>query len=112
MKKIEAIIRPEKLEEIVDILNNMGLAGMNYSEIQGHGRQKGIKEIFRGREYEIRFIPKIKLEIVVPDSRAEEVIDIIIKKAQTGQIGDGKIFLSTVDDVIRVRTRERGETAV
>lgn len=112
MKKIEAIIRPEKLESVVDRLSELGYSGLNYSEIQGHGRQKGMKELFRGREYDIKFIPKRKVEIVVNDDLAEKVIDAVIQIASTGQIGDGKIFVIPVEEVIRVRTKERGEAAI
>jgi nitrogen regulatory protein P-II 1 len=112
MKKIEAILRPEKLEAVVDKLNELGYAGLNYAEVQGHGRQKGMKEIFRGREYDIKFIPKIKIEIVTKDSEVEKIVEVIIAVAGTGQIGDGKIFVSDILDVIRVRTKERGEAAI
>lgn len=112
MKKIEAIIRPDKLEEVVDKLSEMGYTGLNFTEVQGHGRQKGMKELFRGQEYDIKFIPKIKLEIVTADEKAESVVEAILKTAYTGQIGDGKIFISDVNDVVRVRTRERGESAM
>lgn len=112
MKKIEAIIRPEKLDAVVDKLSELGFSGLNYTEVQGHGRQKGMKEIFRGREYDIKFIPKVRLEIVTADSQAETAISAIIETAGSGQIGDGKIFVSEVSDVIRVRTRERGEGAI
>jgi nitrogen regulatory protein PII len=112
MKKIEAIIRPEKLEDVVDALEAMGHAGLNVREIKGHGRQKGIKEIFRGREYEARFIAKSKIEVVVKDSDLEAAIDAIVAASRTGKIGDGKIFVSEVIEVIRVRTGERGEGAI
>lgn len=112
MKKIEAIIRPDKLEAVVEKLSELGYSGLNYTEVQGHGRQKGMKELFRGREYEIKFIPKVKIEIVTGDDTAEKIIDAIIETAATGQIGDGKIFISKVDDVVRVRTKERGDVAI
>jgi nitrogen regulatory protein P-II 1 len=112
MVKIEAIIRPEKLDALVDRLSELGYSGLNYTDIQGHGRQKGMKELFRGREYEIKFMPKIKIEIVTADDKAELIIDAIQKIARTGKIGDGKIFLSPVSDAVRVRTGERGETAL
>ena len=112
MKKIEAIIRPEKLESVVDRLSELGYSGLNYIEVQGHGRQKGMKELFRGREYDIKFIPKIKIELVVPDDKVEGIIESIVQIASTGQIGDGKIFVSDVSDVIRVRTKERGNSAI
>jgi nitrogen regulatory protein P-II 1 len=112
MKKIEAIIRPEKLETVVDKLSQLGYSGLHYTEIQGHGRQKGIKEVFRGREYDVHYIPKIKIEIITIDEQAEKIIETIVNTAQTGQIGDGKIFVSEITDVIRIRTKERGEQAV
>lgn len=112
MKKIEAIIRPDKLEAVVDKLNELGYTGLHYTEVQGHGRQKGMKELFRGREYDIKFIPKIKIEIVTSNDKAEKIISVIVETANTGQIGDGKIFVSDIADVIRVRTKERGETAI
>jgi nitrogen regulatory protein P-II 1 len=112
MKKIEAIIRPEKLELVVEKLNELGYSGLNFTEVQGHGRQKGMKELFRGREYDVKFIPKIKIELVVEDKKAEKVIETIINTVSTGQIGDGKIFISEVADAIRVRTKERGDKAL
>jgi nitrogen regulatory protein P-II 1 len=112
MKKIEAIIRPDKLEAVVDKLSELGYAGLNYVEVQGHGRQRGMKELFRGQEYDIRFIPKVKIEIVTSDEKAEDIIEAVIQTASTGQIGDGKIFVSDISDVVRVRTKERGETAI
>jgi nitrogen regulatory protein PII len=112
MKKIEAIIRPEKLEAVVEKLGQLGYSGLHFSEVQGHGRQKGMKELFRGREYDVKFIPKVKIELVLSDAKAEQVISTIIDTAQTGQIGDGKIFVSEISDVIRVRTKERGEVAI
>lgn len=112
MKKIEAIIRPEKLEAVVEKLGQLGYSGLHFSEVQGHGRQKGMKELFRGREYDIKFIPKIKIEIVTVEAKVEQVIAAIIETAQTGQIGDGKLFISDITDVIRVRTKERGEIAI
>jgi nitrogen regulatory protein P-II 1 len=112
MTKIEAIIRPESLEAVVEALEEVGHAGLNITDVRGHGRQKGMKELFRGREYENRFIPKMKVEIVVKDSLAAHAIETIIAKARTGQIGDGKIFVSEVKDAYRVRTGERGEAAI
>ncbi len=109
MKRIEAIIRPEKLDAVVEKLGELGYPGLNYTEVQGHGRQKGMKEIFRGREYDIKFVPKIKIEIVAQDSQADKIIEAIIKVSQTGQIGDGKIFVSDVINAIRVRTEEHGD---
>jgi nitrogen regulatory protein P-II 1 len=112
MKKIEAIIRPEKLETVVDKLSELGYSGLNYTEVQGHGRQKAMKELFRGREYENAFIPKIKLEIVTSDDNVDNLLNAIIVTSKTGKIGDGKIFISEVSEVIRVRTQERGEAAI
>ena len=112
MKKIEAIIQPFKLDEVKDALKAAGVDGMTISEVRGHGRQKGHTEIYRGQEYEIVFIPKTKLEMVVPTSRAEEVIAAISSAARTGKIGDGKIFVSDVSDAIRIRNDERGEGAL
>lgn len=112
MKKIEAIVRPERLEAVVDKLSELGFSGLNYTEVQGHGRQKGIKELFRGREYDIKFIPKVKIEVVISDAQVETAIEAILNTAGSGQIGDGKIFVSDIADVIRVRTRERGENAI
>jgi nitrogen regulatory protein P-II 1 len=112
MTKIEAIIRPDKLEAVVDALEAIGHAGMNIADVRGHGRQKGMKELFRGREYEVHFIPKVKIEVVLKDALASRAIDTIIEASKTGQIGDGKIFVSRVDDAIRVRTGERGESVV
>ncbi len=109
MKRIEAIIRPEKLDAVVEKLGELGYPGLNYTEVQGHGRQKGMKEIFRGREYDIKFVPKIKIEIVVKDSQADKIVEAIIAIAKTGQIGDGKIFISDVTDAVRVRTSEHGD---
>ncbi len=112
MKLIEAIIRPEKLEKLIEKLEELGYNGVTVSDVEGHGRQKGVKEIFRGREYDIKFIPKRKVEIVVNDDLVEKVIDAIVTVSSTGQIGDGKIFVIPVDDVIRVRTKERGASAI
>lgn len=112
MTKIEAIIRPEKIEAIVEALETLGHRGITKTEVEGHGRQKGIVEQFRGKEYRLTFIPKVKVEIVVKDTEAEKAISAIISTAFTGQIGDGKIFVSEVKDVIRVRTNERGESAL
>lgn len=112
MKKIEAIIKPFKLEELKDELNNIGIQGMTVSEVKGYGRQKGHVELYRGAEYEITFVPKIKVEIVVRDERLEEVLKTVEKIAKTGKIGDGKIFIFEVLETIRIRTGERGETAL
>jgi len=112
MKRIEAIIRPEKLEAVVEALEGLGHSGMNITDVRGHGRQKGMKELFRGREYEVRFIPKVKVEIVLQNDRVEKAIELIVNIAKTGQIGDGKIFISEVLDAVRVRTGERGDIAI
>lgn len=112
MKKIEAIIKPFKLEEVKDSLSQVGVQGMTVDEVKGFGRQRGHKEIYRGAEYEVDFVPKVKLEIVVDDEMAQLVIDTIIKTARTGKIGDGKIFVSNVEEVIRIRTGERGGDAL
>ena len=112
MKKIEAIIKPFKLDEVKDALNKIGIKGMTITEVKGFGRQKGHVEVYRGTEYEVNFLPKIKLEVVIPDSMIDKVISTIIEKAKTGNIGDGKIFLYSLEDVIRIRTGEKGEAAI
>lgn len=112
MKKIDAVIRPHKLNEVKDALLEAGIKGMTISEVRGIGRQKGQTEMYRGAEYQIDFIPKLNLEIVLPDSLLEKAVSIIISSAKTGQVGDGKLFISTVDEVIRVRTEETGESAL
>lgn len=112
MKKIEAIIRPFKLDEVKDALIEEGIRGMTITEVRGYGRQKGHKEVYRGSEYQIDFVPKIKIEIVVVDEIAEKVVSTILKIAKTGQVGDGKIFISDVNDVIRIRTDESGAEAL
>ena len=112
MKKVEAIIKPFKLDEVKSALNAIGIKGMTVTEVKGFGRQKGHVEVYRGTEYEVNFLPKIKLEIVVPDSIIDKVISTIIEKARTGNIGDGKIFIYSLEDVIRIRTGEKGETAI
>lgn len=112
MKKVEAIIRSHLLENVKDALFELGIGGLTISEIRGYGRQKGHKEIYRGNEYQIEFVPKLKLEIVVDDNIFEKVIDVIVEKAKTGKIGDGKIFISEVEDVIRIRTGESGPEAL
>ena len=112
MKKIEAIIKPFKLEEVKDTLGEIGVEGMTVIEGKGFGRQKGHTEIYRGSEYTVDFLPKIKLEIVMPDDRVEAAIAAIIKAAKTGKIGDGKVFVSTVDEAIRIRTDEKGDKAL
>jgi nitrogen regulatory protein PII len=112
MKKIEAIIKPFKLEEVKDALSELGIEGMTVTEVKGFGRQKGHTEIYRGSEYTVDFLPKIKLEIVAPDERVDSAVAAIIKGAKTGKIGDGKVFVSTIEDAIRIRTDERGDKAV
>jgi nitrogen regulatory protein PII len=112
MKKIEAIIKPFKLNEVKDALHELGLLGMTVSEVKGFGRQKGHTEIYRGSEYTVDFLPKIKIEIVLPDSQVEAAVQSIINSARTGKIGDGKVFISRVEDAVRIRTEERGDKAV
>jgi nitrogen regulatory protein PII len=112
MKKIEAIIKPFKLEEVKDALSELGIEGMTVTEVKGFGRQKGHTEIYRGSEYTVDFLPKIKLEIVAPDERVDSAVAAIVKGAKTGKIGDGKVFVSTIEDAIRIRTDERGDKAV
>ena len=112
MKKVEAVIKPFKLDEVKDQLNEIGIKGITVSEVKGFGRQKGHTELYRGAEYVVDFLPKIKLEIAVSDGMLDDVIDAIIKTAQTGRIGDGKIFVTDLEDTIRIRTGERGEEAV
>ncbi len=112
MKKIEAIIKPFKLDEVKDALNAMGIQGMTVTEVKGFGRQKGHVELYRGAEYDISFIPKVKIEAVVSDAMVEKAIATIVEKAKTGKIGDGKIFVSTLEQIIRIRTGETGETAI
>ncbi|HAK89750.1 MAG: transcriptional regulator [Nitrospirae bacterium GWC2_46_6] len=112
MRKIEAIIKPFKLDEVKDALNEIGIQGMTVTEVKGFGRQKGHTELYRGAEYVVDFIPKIKIEIVTSDDLAPKVVNVIEKSAKTGKIGDGKIFVYQVEDVVRIRTGERGESAV
>jgi nitrogen regulatory protein P-II 1 len=112
MKKIEAIIKPFKLEDVKEALADIGIQGMTVTEVKGFGRQKGQTEIYRGSEYTVDFLPKIKLEIVVADDRATAAVDVIVKTAHTGKIGDGKIFVLDVLEAVRIRTGERGEGAV
>ena len=112
MKKIEAIIKPFKLNEVKEALHDIGLAGMTVSEVKGFGRQKGHTEIYRGSEYAVDFLPKVRIELVVPDASAAAASEAIVKSARTGKIGDGKVFVSSVEEVIRIRTDERGDRAV
>jgi nitrogen regulatory protein P-II 1 len=112
MKKIEAIIRPHKLDEVREALLEAGIHGMTITEVRGFGRQKGHAETYRGSEYLIDFLPKVKLEVVVSEAMAQSVISLIIKKGQTGKVGDGKIFISTIDEAIRIRTEESGDVVL
>jgi nitrogen regulatory protein P-II 1 len=112
MKKIEAIIKPFKLEEVKDALGEIGIEGMTVTEVKGFGRQKGHTEIYRGSEYTVDFLPKIKIELVIADEKAEDAINAIVKAAKTGKIGDGKVFVSTVEEAVRIRTEEKGVAAV
>ncbi len=112
MKKIEAIIKPFKLEDVKEALAELGFEGMTVSEVKGFGRQKGHTEIYRGSEYTVDFLPKIKLEVVLADNRAAAAVDAIVKAAKTGKIGDGKVFVSSIENAIRIRTEETGEQAV
>lgn len=112
MKKVEAIIKPFKLDEVKEALNEIGIQGITVSEVKGFGRQKGHTELYRGAEYVVDFIPKIKMEIIVSDDMASKVVDAIEQAAKTGRIGDGKIFVTTVEEVVRIRTGERGEDAL
>ncbi len=112
MKKIEAIIKPFKLDEVREALSALGVSGLTVTEVKGFGRQKGHTELYRGAEYVVDFLPKVKMELVVADTMVDTAIEAIVKAARTGKIGDGKIFVSDVDQVIRIRTGETGETAV
>jgi nitrogen regulatory protein P-II 1 len=112
MKKIEAIIQPHKLEDVKEALVGIGVDGITISEVRGHGRQKGHTEIYRGAEYKVDLLPKVKLEILIPDARAEQVVATIAESARSGKIGDGKIFISSIDDAVRIRNGERGESAL
>ncbi|MBL9172964.1 MAG: P-II family nitrogen regulator [Verrucomicrobiales bacterium] len=112
MKRIEAIIKPFRLEDVKTALQDAGLVGMTVSEVKGFGRQKGHTEIYRGAEYTVDFLPKLKVELVVPDSQVPTAIEAIVKAAKTGKIGDGKIFVTHVEDAIRIRTEERGDQAI
>ncbi len=112
MKKIEAIIKPFKLEDVKEALSGLGVEGMTVSEVKGFGRQKGHTEIYRGSEYTVDFLPKIKIEVVLADSQVPAAVDAIVKAAKTGKIGDGKVFVSSIENAIRIRTEETGEQAV
>ena len=112
MKKVEAIIKPFKLEDVKEALSALGVQGMTVSEVKGFGRQKGHTEIYRGSEYTVDFLPKIKLEVVLADSMVTSAVEAIVKAAKTGKIGDGKVFVSSIDNAVRIRTEETGEQAV
>jgi nitrogen regulatory protein P-II 1 len=112
MKKIEAIIKPFKLEEVKEALGEIGITGMTVTEVKGFGRQKGHTETYRGSEYTMDFLPKIKIEVVLPEEQAEQAVDAIVKTARTGKIGDGKVFVTPVDEAIRIRTDEKGAKAI
>jgi nitrogen regulatory protein PII len=112
MKKIEAVLKPFKLEEVKEALSKIGMAGMTVIEAKGCGRQKGHTEIYRGSEYTVDLLPKIKIELVVPDDRADEVVDTIVKIAKTGKIGDGKVFVFNVESAVRIRTEEKNDSAL
>ena len=112
MKKIEAIIKPHKLDEVREALSEMDVGGLTVTEVKGYGRQKGHAELYRGAEYIIDFLPKVKIEVVVDNDRVDDIVDMIISKARTGKIGDGKIFITNLEDVIRIRTGESGSSAI
>jgi len=112
MKKIEAIVKPFKLEDVKEALREIGIEGMTVSEVKGFGRQKGHTEIYRGSEYTVDFLPKIKLEIVAANEQVERAVETIVSSAKTGKIGDGKVFVSNIEEAVRIRTDERGEQAV
>jgi nitrogen regulatory protein P-II 1 len=112
MKKIEAIIKPFKMEDVKEALTEIGIEGMTVSEVKGFGRQKGHTEIYRGSEYTVDFLPKVKFEIVVADDRVQKAVQVIVESARTGKIGDGKVFVVPIDEAIRIRTEERGEAAI
>ena len=112
MKKIEAIIKPFKLEEVKDALGEIGIEGMTVTEVKGFGRQKGHTEVYRGSEYTVDFLPKIKMELVITDAQVESAVAAILKSAKTGKIGDGKVFVSNIEEAVRIRTEEKGEKAV
>ncbi len=112
MKKVEAIIRPFKLDDVHTALQEAGFTGITVSEVRGYGRQKGHKEVYRGSEYSLNFVPKVKIDLICKDQMLELAVEIIIKYSKTGEIGDGKIFISTIDEVIRIRTEESGENVI
>ncbi len=112
MKKIEAIVKPFKLEEVKDALGEVGITGMTVTEVKGFGRQKGHTEIYRGSEYTVDFLPKIKIELVVSNEQAEDAVGVIVRSARTGKIGDGKVFVADIREAVRIRTEEKGEDAL
>ena len=112
MKKIEAIVKPFKLDEVREALSELGVTGLTVTEVKGFGRQKGHTELYRGAEYVVDFLPKVKVEVVIPDSLTERAIESIVKAARTGKIGDGKIFVTSVEEAVRIRTGEKGEDAI
>jgi nitrogen regulatory protein P-II 1 len=112
MTKLEAIVQPSRFEAVKEVLTELGISGMTISDVRGHGRQKGHTEVYRGREYTVDLLPKIKIEVVIPDNQVDAAVDAIIQSASTGKIGDGKIFLSKVDEAIRIRNQERGVAAL
>jgi nitrogen regulatory protein P-II 1 len=112
MKKIEAVIQPFKLDEVKEALKSIGIDGMTITEVRGHGRQKGHKEVYRGQEYNVDLLPKVKVELVVPTERTDEILNTIIAAARTGKIGDGKIFVYEVQEAVRIRNDDRGESAI
>ncbi|WP_217125690.1 P-II family nitrogen regulator [Hydrogenophilus thiooxidans] len=112
MKKVEAVIKPFKLDEVREALSEVGVSGLTVTEVKGFGRQKGHTELYRGAEYVVDFLPKVKVEVVVPDEMVEAVVDAIVKAARTGKIGDGKVFVSPVEQVVRIRTGELNESAI
>ena len=112
MKKIEAIIKPFKMEDVKEVLTEIGVEGMTVSEVKGFGRQKGHTEIYRGSEYTVDFLPKVKFEVIISDDRVQKAVDAIIGAAKTGKIGDGKVFVLPIEDAIRIRTEERGDNAI
>ena len=112
MKKIEAIVKPFKMEDVKEALSEVGVEGMTVSEVKGFGRQKGHTEIYRGSEYTVDFLPKVKFEIVISDDRVQRAVDAIVQAAKTGKIGDGKVFVMPIEEAIRIRTEERGEAAI
>lgn len=112
MKKIEAVIKPFKLEDVKEALAGLGISGMTVSEVKGFGRQKGHTEIYRGSEYTVDFLPKIKIEVVITDAQANTAVDAIVRAAKTGKIGDGKVFVSAIEQAVRIRTEEKGDQAV